>query len=258
MTRIVLTCGLTVALLSAFPTVSLSAHAASPSQQAVATASKKNQFAFVMFYRGNDAAAQKMHGTIKTTLAGRKDAVIVPVRISDNTEKVLIQKFDATRIPMPAVAVLAPNGAVCGVFPQLVNEKQIAAAFVSPGQASCLKALQDNKIVVLCAQPTRETAIPVGVQQFQRDKLYSARTAVIRIVASDPNETKFLRQLRMRTDQRTPIVAFMAPPGVMLGLFNADVTHDVLAQKLAAAGKCCDDKNCKHHKTATGRRPSRR
>ncbi len=248
MTRIVSTYGLTVALLSAFLTVSHSVRAASPGEQAVAAAAQNNQFAFVMFYRGNDAAVQAMHGTIKSTLAGRQDAVIVPVQISDNSEKVLIEKFDATRLPMPAVAVLAPNGAVSSVFPQKVSAQQVDAAIVSPGQASCLKALQDKKIVVLCAQPSTTAAIPMGVRQFQADKLFADRTEVIPILANDPNEAKFLQQLRVRTDQRTPVVAFMAPPGVMLGVFNADVTHDVLAQKLAAAGKCCDDENCKHHK----------
>lgn len=226
-------------------------------QQAVTAAARNNQFAFVMFYRGNDAAAQAMHGTIKSTLAERRDAVIVPVRISDNAEQALIRKFDATRIPMPAVAVLAPNGAVCSVFPQKVNEHQLSAAIVSPGQASCLKALQDKKIVVLCAQPASSTEIPVGVRQFQADKLYSNRTEVVTVTASDPNEARFLKQLRVPTNQRTPVVAFMAPPGVMIGVFNSNITHGELAQKLVAAGKCCDDENCKHHQ-ATGNQPSRR
>ena len=249
---------MTVALLSAFLTVSHSAHAASPGEQAVASAARNNQFAFVMFYRGNDAAAQAMHGTIKSTLAERRDAVVVPVQISDNAEQALIKKFDATRIPMPAVAVLAPNGAVCSVFPQKVSEQQLTAAIVSPGQANCLKALQDKKIVVLCAQPSTTAEIPVGVRQFQADKLFTERTEVIPVLASDPNEAKFLQQLRVRTDQRTPVVAFMAPPGVMLGVFNGNVTHDILAQKLAGAGKCCDDENCKHHQATGGNQSSRR
>ncbi|MEM6467987.1 MAG: hypothetical protein AAF802_00350 [Planctomycetota bacterium] len=257
MTRIVSTYGMTVALLSAFLTVSSSAHAASPGEQAVAAAAQNNQFAFVMFYRGNDASTQAMHGTIQSTLAERRDAVIVPVQIGDKAEQALVKKFDATRIPMPAVAVLAPNGAVCSVFPQKVTSHQLTAAIVSPGQASCLKALQDKKIVVLCAQPAPSTEIPVGVRQFQADKLYSNRTEVVTVTASDPGEAKFLKQLRVPTNQRTPVVAFMAPPGVMVGVFNGNVTHNELAQKLAAAGKCCDDENCKHHQAA-GKQPSRR
>lgn len=257
MTRIVSTYGLTVALLGAFLTVSPSADAASPGEQAVATAAQNNQFAFVMFYRSNDTAAQAMHGTIKSTLAERPDATIVPVQISDKAEQALINKFDATRIPMPAVAVLAPNGAVCSVLPQRVSDKQLLACIVSPGQAKCLKALQDGKIVALCAQPSADAEIPMGVKQFQADKLFTERTTVVSVLASDESEAKFLSQLRVPTNQPTPVVAFMAPPGVMIGVFNGNITHSELAQKLAAAGKCCDDENCKHHQ-ATGNQPSRR
>lgn len=258
MTRIVSTHMLTAAILAAFLTVSHAAHAASPGGQAVAAAAQNNQFAFVMFYRGNDAAAQAMHGTIKATLADRQDAVVVPVQIADPSERALIQQFDATRIPLPAVAVLAPNGAVCSVFPQKVTGQQLTSAIVSPGQASCLKALQDKKIVVLCAQPAGSTETPAGVRQFQADKLYSNRTEVVTVTATDPAEAKFLNQLRVPTNQRTPVVAFMAPPGVMIGVFNGNVTHSQLAQKLAAAGKCCDDESCKHHQSAGQSQPARR
>ncbi|WP_417377410.1 hypothetical protein [Gimesia maris] len=259
MTRIVSNFGLTaVALLSAFLTTGYSAHAASPGEQSVAAAAQNNQFAFVMFYRGNDAATQAMHGAIKSALAERSDAAIVPVQISNPAEQVLVKKFDATRVPMPAVAVLAPNGAVCSVFPQKVTGQQLTAAIVSPGQASCLKALQDKKIVVLCAQPTASTEIPVGVRQFQADKLYANRTEVVSVLASDPNEAKFLSQLRVPTNQPAPVVAFMAPPGVMVGVFNGHITHSELAQKLAAAGKCCDDESCKHHQAAGSNTSARR
>lgn len=258
MTRIVSTHGLTLALLTAMLTSSAVAHAASPGESAVANAAQNNQFAFVMFYRANDAAAQAMHGTIKTTLADRQDAVLVPVQIGDTSESTLIQRFDATRIPMPAVAVLAPNGAVCSVFPQKVAARQLTSAIVSPAQANCLKALQDKKIVVLCAQPAGSTEIPNGVRQFQADELYSNRTEVVTVTATDPAEAKFLNQLNVPTNHQTPVVAFMAPPGVMIGVFNGNVTHNQLAQKLAAAGKCCDDDNCKHHQAAGRNQPARR
>lgn len=257
MTRIVSTYGLTVALLSAFLTTCPSAHAAGRGELAAATAAGNNQFAFVMFYRSNDAATQNMHETLTSTLADRQDAIIVPVQIGDANEASLIQKFDATRIPMPAVAVLAPNGAVCSVLPQRVSDKQLLACIVSSGQAKCLKALQDGKIVALCALPSADVEIPMGVKQFQADKLFTERTTVVSVLASDESEAKFLNQLRVPTNQRIPVVAFMAPPGVMIGVFNGDITHNELAQKLAAAGKCCDDENCKHHQ-ATGNQPSRR
>ncbi len=258
MTRTVSKYELTIALMGAFLACSLTASAAGPGQRAVETAASNNQFSFILFYRGNDAATQNMHGVLKSTLANRIDAVIIPVQIGNTADQALVKQFDATRTPMPAVAILAPNGAICSVFPQRVSKQQLTASIVSPGQAECLKALQDNKIVLLCAQPDANAVIPIGVRQFQADKLYVSRTKVITVQANDPAEAKFLQQLRVRTDQPTSLVTFMAPPGVMLGVFNANVTHDILAQKLAAAGKCCDDENCKHHQSAGRKQPVRR
>ncbi len=230
----------------------------SAGQQAVATNTQNGKFSFVLFYRSNDSATQSMQQVLQSTLANRKDAAIVPVQISDNREQALISKFDATRIPMPAVAVLAPNGAIASVFPQRVTPQHLTAAIVSPAQAECLKALQDQKVVLLCAYPAGKNAVPAGVNQFQKDALFKARTQVVTVSTSDPAEARFLQQLRVRTDQPTSQVAFMAPPGVMLGIYNENVTHNVLAQTLAAAGKCCEDENCKHHKAASGAQAPRR
>ncbi|QDV68073.1 hypothetical protein Poly24_17790 [Rosistilla carotiformis] len=252
------TIALTMTLATACFAMAQTARAASPAEQAIQAASANNQFAFVMFYRGNDAPTQAMHGTLQTTLANRQDAVIVPVQIGDAAEQALVKHYDATRMPMPATAVLAPNGAVCSVFPQKATSQQLTAAIVSTGQAQCLKALQDRKLVLLCAQPSAGASIPMGVRQFQADKLYENRTEVVTVIANNPAEAKFLQQLRVKTDQPAPVVAFMAPPGVMVGIFNANVSLDDLAQKLAAAGKCCDDENCKHHKSAEASQPSRR
>ena len=234
------------------------AYAQSPGQQAITAAAQGDRFAFVMFYRGNDAATQDMHKVLTSTLAGRADAAIVPVQVGDAAEASLVKEYDATRVPLPAVAVLAPNGAICSVLPQRVSEQQIVASIVSRGQAECLKALQDNKIVALCAQPSADAEVPVGVRQFQTDELYRDRTHVVTVLATDPSEAKFLQQLRVPAQQPTSIVAFMAPPGVMVGVFNASVSHSELAEKLAAAGKCCEDDSCKHNKAAAAKQPSRR
>ncbi|WP_166821666.1 hypothetical protein [Thalassoroseus pseudoceratinae] len=249
MTRIVAINIRTVFVLGVLLALSHRADAAGPGQQAVTAAAENGQFSFIMFYRGNDSATKSMYGTLKSTLESRDDAVIVPVRIDDSAEKALIDRFDATRMPMPAVAVLAPNDAVCIVYPQRVTPEQLTVAIVSPAQAECLKSLQDKKITILCAQPDGSAEIPAGVRQFQADKLFQERTQVVTVQAKDPNESRFLRQLRVPTDRPTSVVAFMAPPGVMIGVFGENITHRELAEKLAAAGQCCDDENCKYHKS---------
>lgn len=230
----------------------------SQGEQQIAASSKAGHFSFVLFYRTNDRLTQAAYQTLKAEVGKRKNMAILPVRLDNTAERGLIERFDATRVPMPAVIALAPNGAVTGVFSQQIKPEQIEGAFASPGYAQCIKAMQDNRIVLLCVQPATRGFVPQGVKQFQADRLYHERTQLVNISATDPAEASFLRQLRLKSDATTPQVVFMAPPGVLLGTYDASVTHAMLNETLVKSGKCCDDKNCKHDRTATGATTQRR
>jgi hypothetical protein len=229
----------------------------SQGEQQIAASSKAGHFSFVLFYGTNDRLTQAAYQTLKAEVGKRKNMAILPIRLDNAAERGLIERFDATRAPMPAIVALAPNGAVTGVFSQQIKLEEVDGAFATPGYAQCIKAMQDNRIVLLCVQPATRAFVPQGVQQFQADRLYHERTHVVNISVNDPAEARFIQQLRLRSDVATPQVVFMAPPGVLLGTYDASVTHATLTEKLVAAGKCCDDKNCKHHRTATGATQSR-
>jgi len=224
----------------------------SPGDQKIAANSKAGHTTFLLFYRSNDRLTQTVYQTIKSGASKRKDAAILPIQVDDRAERGLIEKFDITRTPLPAVVTLAPNGAVTGVFSQQIKPEEVDGAIVSSGYAQCIKAMQSGRIVLLCVQPATRGFVPKGVQEFQADRLYRERTQVVNISATDPGEAQFVKQLGLNARSASPQVVFMAPPGVMLGAYDANVTHAALATKLASAGKCCDDKNCKHHQTATG------
>ncbi len=224
----------------------------SQGEQQIAANSKAGHFSFILFYRTNDRLTQAAYQTLKAERGKRNNMAILPVRVVNTAERGLIERFDATRAPMPAIVALAPNGAVTGVFSQQIKPEEIEGAFASPGYAQCIKAMQDNRIVLLCVQPESRAFVPQGVQQFQADRLYRDRTQLVSIRANDPAEARFVQQLRLKTDATAPQVVFMAPPGVLLGAYSSNVTHAELAETLAKSGKCCDDQNCKHHRTATG------
>ena len=120
MTRIVSSLAALTLLICGITSRPLPAAELSAGQKVLADAARQNQHTCVMFYRGDDAATQNMHRTVQSTLAERPDAVILPVRLDDAAETALVERFDATRTPMPATVVLAPNGAITSVFPQRV------------------------------------------------------------------------------------------------------------------------------------------
>ena len=249
---------LTLAIAATCISLPTAVHAQSSGQGSLAEAAKQQKFAFILFYRANDATTQAMYKVLNGELAHRNNATVVPVNVTDPQEQAVVEQFDASRTPMPAVMAVAPNGAITGVFAQKLVAAQVDAAIVSPVQTRCMRALQDKKLVLVCIQPRGNQQIPLGVQQFKANKLNVDRTHLVSLQADDPAETKFLQQLKVRPDTQSTVTAFMAPPGVLLGTFNHEVSYDALMRKLAAAGQCCEDPNCKHRQSGTAARPTTR
>lgn len=230
----------------------------SPAEQALASAAQSSQTSFLLFHRGNDARTQGLQRTLANLTANRNDASVVSIAISNSAEQRLVQRFDATRMPLPAIVAVAPNDAVTGVFAQRFTAADFNSAIVSPGYAECVKALQNDRLVLLCIHPAGQNTVPPGVTEFQKNNNLGKQVQVVNVSAADPGETKTLSELGVRGNLTSPTTVFMAPPGVMLGQFDDRVTAKTLAGRLAEAGKCCDDPNCQHGRKKTATRPNRR
>jgi hypothetical protein len=68
-------------------------------------------------------------------------------------------------------------------------------------------------------------------------------------VVSDPAEDRFLRDMEINpADASGSALEVLAPPGMLVGKFPSTATTADIAAQLHAAGKCCNDPNCKHNK----------
>ena len=132
-----------------------------------------------------------------------------------------------------------------------LSDAAVDRAIVTPAMAEVTKALQDKKIVLLHVKPAAEAPVPFGASEFAADPEFQARTVVVKLVSTDAAEARFLTDMKLSTgDVREPLLVVMAPPAVLVGKFAANITKAEIAAKLHAAGKCCDDPNCKHNKGA--------
>ncbi len=227
---------------------------ASPSraEQQIGQAAAEQKYAFIVFYKKNDAATQAVVNTLAQGIASRKDrAVVVYVNVADPAEKALVDKHKTGRAPMPLTLAVAPNGAITGIFAQKLEVKHVDASFVTPTTADCMKSLQDGKAVLLCVHPDENGLAPAGVKAFEADPQFKGRVSLVSMRLDDRAEASFLTELQIDAAKtRETTVVFMAPPGVMVGKYASSVTNAKLAADLHAAGKCCDDPNCKHGKKA--------
>ena len=213
---------------------------------ALTAAAESGKYTFILFWKQNDAPTKALLAVLDDSLAQRaSEAAWVAVRAGDPAEQV-VKQFNLSRSPMPMVLAVAPNGAVTGAFQSNMTAEDVDSAIVTPTMMRCMKSIQEGKLVLLCVQ-TRAQALPAGIQEFRGDPQFQQRTAVHKLLASDPSETRFLQDLQIDSRSKTAQAVLMAPPGVLIGKFPGTVSRNELAAKLHAAGKCCDDPNCKHN-----------
>lgn len=227
------------------------APAAAPASKAQATleqASKEGKTTFLMFFKQQDAASNAMAATLKEGLTDKTDrAAVAYVQITNPAEQALVTKFDVARAPMPMIIALAPNGAMTGMFSQKVTAEKLDDAFVTPTMMFVMKNLQENKLVLVTVQGSAKAPAPVAIKDFQSDPHFKDRIVTIGMTAADPLEGKFVGQMQIDPRAKVTHTILLAPPGVMVGKFDAVASKNDIAAALAKAGKCCDDPNCKHH-----------
>jgi hypothetical protein len=233
--------------------VSMGQQQAPPSlQTTLEQSAAARAFTFVVFHRdGGDAArdlARQVEGELK---AYPSQAVLATARVDDPAEKILVEKFGIARAPMPMVVVVAPNGAVTGLFPKAMSTEQASAAIVPPTMMKCMKELQDKKLVFVCLTRTDTVEVPAGVGAIQQLPEFKDRVSLVGMRLDDPAESRFHQQLKLDPSQvNGPHAVLIAPPGVLVGHFDAEATSESIAAAIHKAGKCCDDANCKHNKAA--------
>jgi hypothetical protein len=222
--------------------------AAAPATDAVAAADAAGKFNFILFWKANDATTQKMTETLRRAVAERSSqAAWTPVNVRDPASRAIVERYQVQRAPMPLVLCIAPNGAITGAFARQINVAAVENSLVTPAMAEATKAMQDKKIVVVHVKADPQTPLPAGAVALIADPTFAGRVATVDVELGDPLESRFVSEMKINTaDVKGSQLVVFAPPGVDVGKFPATATKDDLTTALHAAGKCCDDPNCKH------------
>lgn len=217
-------------------------------QQVLDQSAEQHKYTFLLFYRDDNQATRGMAQSLQAGLAQRSgQAAVCYVSVTDPAEQAVVKRFGVARAPLPFTLAVAPNGAVTALISQKITDAQIASSFVTAGMADCMKAMQDRKLVLVCVHTSARGQTPLAVTQFQDDPEFKDRIKVISIQSNDQNEAAFLKQIEIEpASLKGSAVVFLAPPAVLVGKFSSSATKAEMAAALHAAGKCCDDPNCKH------------
>jgi hypothetical protein len=218
-------------------------------QQTLDQSAEQQKYTFLLFYREDNQATRSMAQALRAGLAQRSgEASMCYVSVADPAEQAIVKRFGVARAPLPFTLAVAPNGAVTAIVSQKITDAQIASAFVTAGMAECMKAMQDRKLVLVCVQTSARSQTPAAVVEFQNDPEFKDRLKAISVQSSDRAEAPFLKQMEIEpATLKGPTVVFLAPPAVLVGKFTTSSTKAEMVAALHAAGKCCEDPNCKHN-----------
>lgn len=214
--------------------------------------STENKFLFLLFWKENTPAARKIAATLQTAVEKRSDrAAWTEINAADPANQGLVERYKVSRSPMPLVLCVAPNGAITGAFQKAISDEAVEKSIVTPTMTECMKALQSGKIVVVHVKVDPNESLPVGAQDFLADPSFQARSTTVSFVVDDPAEARFLNDMEINpTAMKGSIISVLAPPGVLVGKYSAATSKNQIAADLHAAGKCCNDPNCKHNQKA--------
>ena len=86
---------------------------------------------------------------------------------------------------------------------------------------------------------------------------FKDRISLVGMRLDDPAETRFYQQMQIDPNRISgPHAVLIAPPGVLVGQFNAQASTQQIAAAIHKAGQCCDDPNCKHNSASQATRPA--
>jgi hypothetical protein len=244
-------CVLTAAVAAAqAPAAPATSAKTSEAQAAIDRAAKANKYVFLFFWKDKGDKTDKAWGLVQTAIAKMADkADVVAIQISDPAEKKVVDKYGASRAPMPTVLAVAPSGPVTKGFTKTFDEKELRTAFVSPCTERCMKAIQSGKVVFVCVvdktNPKEAAVVPQGVKDFKADEKYGPTAEIVMLNVRDAAEADFLKDLEVGV-HAAPLTVFLAP-GALIGKFGSEATKEVLLAKLAAAQEACGPGCSCHH-----------
>jgi hypothetical protein len=222
----------------------------SQAQAAIEQAAAANKYMFIFFWKDKNQQTDKAWGILQPTAAKMADqAEVVSIQTTNSAEKAVVDRFGASRFPLPLVLAIAPCGAVTKAFTGTFDEKQLHTALVSPGTQLSMKALQDKKLLFVCvvdqANQQDPVVLPQGVRDFKADEKYGGATEIVVLNARDQAETDFLKDLQVEANSSKPVIVFFAPPASMIGKFDATATKQQIIAKLTSAqSSCCPGGKC--------------
>jgi hypothetical protein len=235
---------------AAAPAEPASTASESVAQAAMKKSADEKKYLFLFVSENDSPETATAKGAVEAAAAKISDKANVSfINSTSAAEKETVDKFRLQGAPMPIVLALAPNGAITGAyFNEKLKDPQLQDSIAGTSEQQCIKALQDGKLVFLCAQNATTTANDTamqGVNDFKADEKFAKFTEVVTLDPASAADQPFLTKLRIDPKITEASTTLVAPPGSLVSQVSGATTKDVFVTALTAATSgACGPKGC--------------
>jgi hypothetical protein len=221
--------------------------ASSTANAAIDKASAAGQFLCLIFYEAQDSSFNNISTSITTfSKSSTKKLSVFKAKLSDPSNKEIVDKYGIPSDQLPMLLVIAPNGAVTGGFPKSITADQLKQSVsVSELILKTIKPLQEQKVALVALQnaSTKFNAESwAGVNDFANDGNYKQLVTAIKADPSAAGSQEFMKQCQLVSSLTEATVVVLMPPGKIAKIMTGKVTkEDILKslQSCKAGSGCC-------------------
>ena len=202
------------------------------SEGAINKAKKTGQYLFIIFHDKKDEVFLAMEKEIE---AFRKEtpakSMVYKALITDKQDAEVVQKYQLSKVKLPAVLIFAPNGVVTGGFQEKVEKKQLERSIVSDLDMKIMKPLQEGKIALVLIQNDKTKLNKESSSSAEEFKSDPTVKGMVETVVADPSikeNKKFLSACKLDENMQEAVIVVLIPPGVITGVFKGKTDKSII------------------------------
>lgn len=179
-----------------------------------------------------------------------ENSVMIKVNRDDTANAAVIEKWQLSSIPTPAIFIISPKGIPVTSFSlEEANESDIISYIPSPKMDDAFVALDEKKpVFILVAGKSATDKEKIKSSCIAANELLKIKAALIEVDQDDPKEKRLLDKFEIPSYSTTPTVVVLNAEGETTGTFKGSVTTKQLvtaATKVITTPCCANGETCK-------------
>lgn len=218
-----------------------------PWQEELIASQQDNKYTIILVDDGKSGLGKSAGEILDQFVLEHSDQVNV-IKIDYEKEKdAILSHFKMKGFKeLPATLIVAPNGALTGVFGQKIDKVSIENSLLSPKEADLVLSMQKGQAVFLCLYDNKSNSLDsVKTELSAIEKYFQGMASVMYIDISNDKEASLVKKL----PNFNPItVLAIIPPGQIISKFEgAQIKQQNMLQAfLSACGSGgCGPSGCK-------------